>query len=94
MTKFDVYKKNIEAKMEEWKSDLDKLKHKAKDAKNDAKTKIEGEVKDLEASLDKGKQKLKDLAEAGEDKWESLKGGIEETMETLASSFKNMRTKL
>lgn len=94
MTKFDDYKKNLETKMEEWKSDLDKFKDKAKDAKDDVRIKIEGEIKDLEASLDKGKQKLKDLAEAGEDKWESLKGGIEETMETVASSFKNMRTKL
>jgi predicted nucleic acid-binding Zn-ribbon protein len=74
MTKFDDYKKILEAKMEEWKSDLDKLKDKAKDAKDDARTKMEGEIKDLEASLDKGKQKLKDLAEAGEDKWASLKG--------------------
>jgi hypothetical protein len=45
--------------------------------------------------LTKARQKLKDLAEAGEDKWESVKREeLKKQWKTLASSFKNMRTKL
>jgi len=89
MNKKDLYKQKLQAKLDEWQADVDKMKAKLGGASVGAKLEINQEINQLEGKLGEGRNKLEELSEATEENWENLKASIDETWEGIANSFKD-----
>lgn len=88
-----LYQQKIQAQLDEWKADLDKLRAKASGASADAKLNLGQQVKNLESKMNEGKAKLAEVTNASEEAWDSLKGGVESAWESLRSGFKEAADK-
>lgn len=93
MNERELYRKKMQAQLDEWKADLDKLKAKASRASADAQLKLNKELNKLEGRIEDGKTKLAELAGAGEDAWESLKDGVESAWKSLRSAVRDAAEK-
>jgi hypothetical protein len=89
MTEKKLYQQRVEAKLDEWKAEVDMLKAKVSGASASAKLKLNQQVRDLEAKIDEGKAKVAELADASEESWDSVKEGIESAWGSLKSAFKD-----
>jgi chromosome segregation ATPase len=90
MNKKDLYKQKLQAQLDEWQADVDKMKAKLGGASVGAKLEINQEINQLEGKLGEGRKKLEELSEATEENWENLKASIDETWEGIANSFKDV----
>ncbi len=64
MDKSKLYREKLQAQMDEWAADLDKLKAKARGQGADAGLEIQGMLEQLESKLREGKARLKAAWEA------------------------------
>lgn len=80
-----LYQQKMQARLDEWKADLDKLKAKASGASADVQLDMNQQISVLERRIDEGKAKLSELAGASEDAWESIKEGVESAWDSLKS---------
>ena len=87
MNERELYRQKMEAQLDEWKADLDKLKARASGADADARLKLKGKVREIEAELEKGKSKLRKLSQAGEDSWDSVKEDLSSSWDSMRSAF-------
>lgn len=84
-----AYEKKLEAKLEEWNADINKLKAKADSAEADTQLEYYKQIDVLRTKQDEAKKKLNELKDASDDAWEDLKVGIESAWESLGSSIKS-----
>lgn len=87
MSDKEQYKQLLEAKLEEWKADLDKYRAQAKGASAGAQLKMNEQVSTLEKKLEAGRAKLAKLSDNSGDAWESLKSDLDKTWNDLKSAF-------
>jgi len=73
----DAYVKKIEAQLDEWSAELDRLEAKLKKGEANAEIKYQEQFSQLRESREELKMKLGQLKKASEDSWEDLKGGVE-----------------
>jgi len=77
MSKKEAYKQKIEAELEVVQAKLAEYKAEAKSSAADVRIEYTQHVDELEKMADTINAKLKELEISGEDKWESLKEGLE-----------------
>lgn len=82
----ELYQQKMQARLDEWKAEVDKLKAKASGASADVQLDMNKQIKVLERSIEEGKAKLSELAEASEDAWGSIKDGVESAWDSLKSA--------
>jgi hypothetical protein len=85
----EAYEKKIEAQMDEWKIEIDKLKAKADKAEADAQIQYYKQIEDIRAKQEAAREKLAELKGAGEDAWEDLKTGLENALNNLKDAVKS-----
>jgi hypothetical protein len=85
----EAYEKKIEAQMDEWKIEINKLKAKANKAEADAQIKYYKQIEDIRAKQEAAREKLTELKGAGEDAWEDLKTGLENALNSLGDAVKS-----
>ncbi len=88
------YQQKIEAQLDEWRADIDRLRERAKGATAETKLKYQENIDKLELKLDEGKSKLKDLKESGGEAWESVKEGADSIWDTMKATFAEVKEKL
>lgn len=93
MSDKDLYQQKLQAQLDVWKADVDKLKAKASEATADAKIELHKQVDVLEAKLEEGKVKLAEFADSGHDALESLKESAESVWTSIKSSFTDAKDK-
>lgn len=93
MSDKELYQQKLQAQLDIWKADIDKLKAKAAGTTADAKLEMHKQVDVLEAKLEEGKLKLAEFADSGHDAWESLKDGAESVWLSIKSSFNDAKDK-
>jgi chromosome segregation ATPase len=86
MSDKQAYEKKLEAQIDEWNADIDKLKAKAKKASADAEANYEKEIDKLESRRDDMNEKLEELKSASEDAWEDVKGGAESAWKSMSDA--------
>lgn len=91
MSERDAYQKKLEAKLDEWRADIDKLKAKAAGAGAEAEVEINELLNDLRARRDQAEAKLDKLRHAGEGAWHDLKSGIELAFDEFERSVERAR---
>lgn len=82
----ELYKQKVQAQLDAWKADIDKLKAKSMNAKADAQLEMNGLISDLEAKYKAANEKLAELSKAGEEAWGSVKEGVESAWGSLKKS--------
>ena len=88
------YQQKIQSQLDEWRSDIDRLREKAKNATAEKKLKYQENIDKLELKLDEGKSKLKDLKESGAEAWDAVKDGADSIWDTMKATFAEVKEKL
>ena len=82
-----AYEKKLQAQLEEWSAEIDRIKAKATDLEADAQLEYNERIEALEAMRDAAAERLDELRKAGDDAWEDLKGGVDEAWTKLQEAF-------
>jgi hypothetical protein len=83
----DVYRQKLQAQLDEWKLEINKLKARAKTANAEAKKEMDKAIDALEHGLQSASTRLTELSAASESALESLKHGAESAWSSLKTSF-------
>lgn len=90
----ELYRQKAEAKLDELKAELAKLKAKAAGAGADGQLKLNKEMDVLEVKLKEGKIRLAELADAGSDRWANMKSEMESHWDALQKRFDKARVEM
>jgi chromosome segregation ATPase len=83
----ELQKQKMQAKIDEWRAELDKLEAQARGASADARLKLDEQMTDLRSRIDEGKSALAALAEKGEEVWESFKERAASTWDATKAAY-------
>jgi hypothetical protein len=90
----ELYQQKMQARLDEWNAEIQKLRAKSSRASADVRLNINRQIRLLERDIEEAKVKLWEIAAAGEDAWESIKDGGEGAWDSLKSGVTNAATKL
>jgi len=93
MTNKEAYQQQLQAKLDEWQAEIDKLRAKAQAAKADAQVEYNKQIEDLQGKQDDAKQRLAELQQSGEGAWEELRAGIEKSWNDLGEAVSAAKAK-
>ncbi|MGM0784463.1 MAG: coiled coil domain-containing protein [Pseudomonadota bacterium] len=93
MSDREAYEQKLQAKLDEWQAEIDKLRARAKGAEASARIEREKEAARLEARREEVRQKLQEMREASDDAWEDVKAGAERAWDSLSESFEKARSR-
>jgi hypothetical protein len=77
MSEKQAYRQKIDAKMEEWNAEIDRLEARADRAGADVQLEYYEQIKRLRALQEEARGKLKELEAAGDDAWEDFRDGVD-----------------
>jgi chromosome segregation ATPase len=84
-----AYRQKLEARLDQWRADIDKLEAKAAELGADARIEYQNQVEELRQKQDQTREKLEELDKASDESWEDLKGGFEKAWDDLGTAVKN-----
>ena len=93
MSTKEAYEKKLQAQLDEWRLEIDKLKAKADKAEADAQLKYYKQIEDLRSRREEVKGKLDKLKASSGDAWKDLKGGIDSAWDALNDALKSARSR-
>ncbi len=85
----DEYVKQLQAKLDEWNAEIDKLEAKARGARADIQANLDQRVTELRSKRAQIEQRLEELRHASEGAWGDMKAGLELAWESLSESLKS-----
>ena len=89
----ELYQRKMQAQLDEWKADVDKLRARASRASADTQLKMNEQIRALDSKIAEGKVKLSELSGVGEDAWESIREGVESAWDSLKSAVSDAAVK-
>ena len=84
-----AYEQKVQAQLDAWSAEMDKLKAKARQADADAQLELNDEIEKLQAKRQVAEQKFEELKAAGDDAWDDMKQGIDSAASALGSSLRS-----
>jgi len=93
MADLEHYKAKLNAQLDEWKADLDKLNAKADGKSADAKKELNESIDALEAKLAQGRSKLEELKGASAEAFENLREGANSAWDSIKDAFDKAKSK-
>ncbi len=93
MSKKEAYIQRLQAQLDEWGAEIQKLKAKAGKAEADARIEYHEILEDLKEKQEKAKGKIKELRQAGDEAWKDMRSGIENAWNNLRESVKSAISK-
>jgi Skp family chaperone for outer membrane proteins len=94
MTRKKQHEQKLQAQLDEWDAEIDKLKARAKNMQADGKLAYEKEIKKLSALKDTASDKLTEFKGYGEDAWEDINIGLHDAINSLDNAFKSATSRL
>ncbi|MFT6907483.1 MAG: uncharacterized coiled-coil DUF342 family protein [Oleiphilaceae bacterium] len=85
----EEYEQKLQAQLNEWSAEIDKLKAKADGAEADAQLEYYKKIEGLQAMQESVNNKLAELKDAGDDAWVDLKAGIDNARDSLGNALKS-----
>ncbi len=82
-----LYEQKIQAEFDTCKAEVAKFKAEASSASADAQIEMNKQIKQLEEKMSEGKTKLAELVAATEDKFESMRKGVESIWQSTKSTL-------
>ncbi|MCT4685074.1 MAG: hypothetical protein N4A39_15220 [Roseicyclus sp.] len=86
-----AYREKLEARLDQWRAEIDKLQAKAAEASADARKEYEDQLTELRQQQDAAREKLKELDEASDDAWDDIKDGVEKAWAKLGDAVTSAR---
>jgi putative heme iron utilization protein len=83
------YEVKLQAQLDEWSAEIDRLKAKAEGEKADKKIQYYEEIDKLKAMKKNAEEKLTELKNASDDAWEDLKAGIDSAWISFGDALKS-----
>jgi len=93
MERKDAYSKKVQAQLDEWDAEIDKLKARARLAEADAQLEIQKQLETLGRKRKEAGDKLAELRTASDDAWEEIKEGLESAKDSLGNALKSAGAK-
>jgi len=90
----DAFVAKLQAQLDEWNADLDKLEARARKAQADQTITDNEHVTALRQHRDDAQQRLAQMQQATGDAWEDMRQGMEEAWAHIAKAFTNARARL
>lgn len=90
----DVYQAQVEAKLEEWSVEIDKLKRQAEQSSAEAPLEFYQQLDILSARQQDAQSLLQQLTQASGERWEELKQELDEALTALGQSFEQASSNL
>lgn len=87
------YVNKLQAQLDEWAAEKDKLKAKAEGATADLQIEYNKQLKELQNKQKAANEKLADLKKASEESWEELKEDIDTAWSSLETTVKSLTSK-
>lgn len=82
----ESYRQKLQAQLEQWSAEIDKLKARAEKADADIRLEYFEQIEDLKVKQQAATDKLDELMSASDDAWEELKAGVESARFTLGEA--------
>ncbi|MDX1561910.1 MAG: coiled coil domain-containing protein [Gammaproteobacteria bacterium] len=89
MSKRQAYEDRLEAELDGWRADIDKLKAKADKADAEARIKYHEQIDELEKRRATIEQQLGELKTASDAAWGDIKSGAEKTRRAMSEALKS-----
>lgn len=86
MSMKETYQQKLQAQLDEWNAEIEKLKAKSDKAEADIKLEYYEEIEDLRVRQEAAREKLTTLKNASDDAWQDLKAGIDDAWHTLGEA--------
>jgi uncharacterized coiled-coil DUF342 family protein len=83
----ESYRQKLQAQLDQWSAEIDKIKARADKADADVKLEYSEQIEDLRVKQQAAKEKLAGLLSASDDAWEDLKAGVESAWLTLGEAI-------
>ncbi len=90
----ELYQQKMQAQLDEWKAEVDKLRAKASGASADAQLQLNKQIGVLGSKIDEGQAKLAELRNTSADAWDSIKGGVDSAWVSMKSAFSDAAAKV
>ncbi len=84
-----AYQKKLQAQLDEWSVEIEKLQAKADKAEADAQLEYYKEIEELRSMQEAASSKLAELKDAGDDAWEDLKAGLDSAWNSLGNALRS-----
>jgi uncharacterized coiled-coil DUF342 family protein len=92
-TKKEAYEQKMQAQLDEWNAEIDKLRAKADKAGADTKLEYNKKIEELRSMQKTAVGKLGEIKGASDDAWDELRAGANEAWDSLDKAFKNAASK-
>ncbi len=93
MSSREEYIRKLQAKMDEWSVEIDKLTAKAGEVSAEVKAEFHEQIEFLQAKQATARQKIEELQHAGEGAWTDLKSGIELAWTAMGEAIDSARSR-
>lgn len=93
MSNKQAYQQKIQAQLDEWSAEIDKLRAKADKADADAQIAFNREIDNLRDKKNQAREKLDELSDASEGAWEDLKTGVEAASNQLGQALRSAQSR-
>lgn len=89
----DEYVKTLRHKLDEWKTQLDKLEVQAALARAEMLDEYREEIEELRRKRADASKKLEELQDAGDHAWKDMKAGLELAWDAVEVAFRSARSR-
>ncbi|GGD78675.1 coiled coil domain-containing protein [Lacimicrobium alkaliphilum] len=93
MSEKEAYQKKLQAQLDEWNSEIDKLRAKADQAEADAQLEYYQQIETLREKQQESSRKLEELKAASDDAWQDMKAGIDSAWDSLGRSLESAKSR-
>lgn len=93
MSEKDLFVEKLKAQLDEWNSEIDKMRAKARGATADAKLKYEQQIAHLQGRRDELKTKLGEIQRSSKDAWKELKDGAEKAWAAFREGLEKAKSR-
>lgn len=88
MSMKEAYEQKLQAQLDKWNAEIERLKAKADDAQADAQMEYLKQVEELRAMQESVYQQMTELRNASNESWKDIKTGIDSAWNALDQSIK------
>ena len=89
MSDKNAHEQKLEAQLEVWQAEIDKLRAKADKASADARIEYDQHIKELVEYQKKGQKQLQEMQDASEHAWADMRAGMEKAWNDMAAAWKD-----
>ena len=90
----EAYIQKLQAKIDEWNADINRLKAKADQVEADSKIEYQKQIQALKSKRDEIEKKVSEISRSGENAWEDLKAGADLAREAMSEAIKSATSRL